>query len=112
MYLFVFFLNRIEQPERMVERLRQFGLPDPLFVRARSTAAALSTEVPVFAGLRSLALGADEDRHLLLTLLPIPSKEEAERLVSRLQLELDADQPPSGRVIALEALAALQQLPR
>ena len=43
-------------------------------MRARSAAAALSAEVPVFAGLRSLALGADEDRLVLVSLLPSPSR--------------------------------------
>ena len=63
-------------------------------------------EVPVFAGLRSLALGADEDRLLLLSLLPAPSAEEAERLIQRVQLEMDADEPPMGRLVALPVIAA------
>jgi hypothetical protein len=103
-YLVLLLLNRSEQPEKAVQRLREFGMPDPLVIRARSTAAALSTEVPVFAGLRSLALGADEDRLVLLTLHPFPSAEEAERTVARLQLEMDADLPPSGKVIALPVI--------
>ncbi len=106
MHLLVVFLNRPDEPERIIERLRQFGVPDPLFVRARSTAAALSTEVPVFAGLRSLAPGADEDRSILVSLKTFVSAEDAERLVARLQLEMDADQPPSGRVIAVPVVSA------
>ncbi|MHB8879080.1 MAG: hypothetical protein ACYC8T_35720 [Myxococcaceae bacterium] len=105
MHLVLVFLNRPDQPEKAVERLREFGVPDPLFVRARSTAAALSAEVPIFAGLRSLAIGADEDRLVLVTLKSFASDEEAERLVSRLQLEMDADSPPSGRIVALPVVS-------
>ena len=81
MFLVIALLDQVEQLERAIRRLRDFGIPEPLVVRARSAAAALSAEVPVFAGLRSLALGADEDRLLLLSLLPAPSAEEAERLI-------------------------------
>ncbi|MFZ5467864.1 MAG: hypothetical protein ACOZIN_00385 [Myxococcota bacterium] len=101
MYLVVVFLNRPDEPEKAIQRLRQFGVPEPLVLRARSTAAALSTEVPVFAGLRSLAPGGDEDRLILLCLKSFGSPEEAERLVSRVQLEMDADHPPSGRIFAV-----------
>nr|WP_233166652.1 hypothetical protein [Archangium sp. Cb G35] len=75
-------------------------------MRARSAAATLSAEVPIFAGLRSLALGADEDRLVLVSLLPSQSAEEVERLVQRVQLEMDADDPPMGRLVALPVIAA------
>lgn len=106
MYLLIAFLDQVEQTERAIRRLRDFGIPEPLVVRARSAAAALSAEVPVFAGLRSLALGADEDRLLLVSLLPPSPAEEVERLVQRVQLEMDADDPPMGRLIALPVIAA------
>jgi hypothetical protein len=104
-HLVIVFLNRPDQPEKAIQRLREFGVPDPLFIRARSTAAALSAEVPVFAGLRSLALGADEDRLLLISLKSFATTEEAERLVSRIQLEMDADLPPSGKIVALDVVS-------
>ncbi len=106
MYLLIAFLDQVEQTERAIRRLREFGIPEPLVVRARSAAAALSAEVPVFAGLRSLALGADEDRLLLVSLLPPSPTEEVERLVQRVQLEMDADDPPMGRLVALPVIAA------
>ncbi len=106
MYLLIAFLDQVEQTERAIRRLREFGIPEPLVVRARSAAAALSAEVPIFAGLRSLALGADEDRLLLVSLLPASASEEVERLVQRVQLEMDADDPPMGRLIALPVIAA------
>ena len=106
MYLLITFLDQVEQTERAIRRLREFGIPEPLVVRARSAAAALSAEVPVFAGLRSLALGADEDRLLLVSLLPPSPAEEVERLVQRVQLEMDADDPPMGRLVALPVIAA------
>lgn len=106
MYLLIAFLEQVEQTERAIRRLREFGIPEPLVVRARSAAAALSAEVPVFAGLRSLALGADEDRLLLVSLLPPAPAEEVERLVQRVQLEMDADDPPMGRLVALPVIAA------
>lgn len=109
MHLIALFLNRSEEPELAVRRLREFGVPDPLFLRARSTAQALAAEVPVFSGLRSLAHGADEDRLVLLTLKTFAAPEEADRLVARLQLEMDADQPPSGRIIAIPVVAAARQ---
>jgi hypothetical protein len=58
-FLLITLLDQVEQLERAIRRLRDFGIPEPLVLRARSAAAALSAEVPVFAGLRSLALGAD-----------------------------------------------------
>ena len=106
MYLVITFLEQLEGTERAIRRLREFGIPEPLVVRARSAAAALSAEVPVFAGLRSLALGADEDRLLLVSLLPPSPAEEVERLVQRVQLEMDADDPPMGRLVALPVIAA------
>ena len=106
MYLLIAFLDQVEQTERAIRRLRDFGIPEPLVVRARSAAAALSAEVPVFAGLRSLALGADEDRLLLVSLLPAAPADEVERLVQRVQLEMDADEPPMGRLVALSVIAA------
>ncbi|WP_075005393.1 MULTISPECIES: hypothetical protein [Stigmatella] len=105
MFLLITMLEQVEQLERAIRRLRDFGIPEPWVVRARSAAAALSAEVPVFAGLRSLALGADEDRLVLLSLLP-QSAEEIERLVNRVQLEMDADEPPMGRLIALPVISA------
>jgi hypothetical protein len=98
-------LNRAEQPEKVIQRLREFSVPDPVVVRARSAAAALSTEVPIFAGLRSLSLGADEDRLILISHKAFESIDEAKRLLARLQLEMDADMPPSGKVFAIEVLA-------
>ena len=108
MFLVITLLDQVEQLERAIGRLRDFGIPEPLVLRARSAAAALSAEVPVFAGLRSLALGADEDRLMLLSLLPQSSAEETERLIQRVQLEMDADEPPMGRLIALPIIAAPQ----
>jgi HAMP domain-containing protein len=105
-FLLIALLDQVEQLERAIRRLRDFGIPEPLVVRARSAAAALSAEVPVFAGLRSLALGADEDRLILLSLLPQSGAEEIERLVQRVQLEMDADEPPMGRLVALPLIAA------
>ena len=106
MYLVITFLEQLEGTERAIRRLREFGIPEPLVVRARSAAAALSAEVPVFAGLRSLALGADDDRVLLVSLLPTVPAEELERLVQRVQLEMDADDPPMGRLVALPVISA------
>lgn len=104
MHLLLIFPTPSLSPERLVERLRALGAPDPLFVRARSTAAMLSPEVPIFAGLRSLAVGADEDRLVALSLLNA-GEEECRRISERLQLELKADNPPSGTAVALPVLA-------
>lgn len=106
MFLLITLLDQVEQLERAIRRLREFSIPEPLVLRARSAEAALSAEVPVFAGLRSLALGADEDRLVLVSLLPQSSSEEIERLVNRVQLEMDADEPPMGRLVALPVIAA------
>nr|WP_242544610.1 hypothetical protein [Corallococcus sp. NCSPR001] len=100
------FLEQVETTERAIRRLREFGIPEPLVIRARSAAAALSAEVPVFAGLRSLALGADEDRIVLVSVLPSLPQEELDRMLQRVQLEMDADDPPMGRLVALPVLAA------
>ncbi len=106
MFLLITLLDQVEQLERAIRRLREFGIPEPWVVRARSAAAALSAEVPVFAGLRSLALGAAEDRLLLVSLAPQSGAEEIERLVQRVQLEMDADDPPMGRLVALPVISA------
>jgi len=103
-HLLVAFLNQAE-PEKALERFKQFNLPEPVVVRARSAAAALSADVPLFAGLRSLAPGADEDRLVLLCLIPA-STEEAQALVTRVQLEMDADDPPMGRLVAVPVLGS------
>ncbi|MFP2903298.1 hypothetical protein [Corallococcus sp. 4LFB] len=106
MYLVITFLEQVETTERAIRRLREFGIPEPLVIRARSAAAALSAEVPVFAGLRSLALGADEDRVVLVSVLPELPREEMDRMLQRVQLEMDADDPPMGRLVALPVMAA------
>lgn len=106
MHLFLALVEQVDQLERAIRRLREFGLPEPWVLRARSAAAALSAEVPVFAGLRSLALGADEDRLVLVGLVPALPAEEVERLVQRIQLEMDADDPPMGRLVAVPVVAA------
>jgi hypothetical protein len=105
-HLVLAFLHRSDQPERAVARFREFGLPEPLLLRARSAAAALSTEVPVFAGLRNLALGVDEDRLLLVCHATFTSDEDVQRVITRIQLEMDADDPPMGTVVALPLIAA------
>jgi hypothetical protein len=103
-YLFVALLHHIDAAEKAVERFRTFGLGEPLMVRARSAAAVLSAEVPIFGGLKSLALGADEDRLVALSFVAT-AQEEAERLLARVQLEMDADDPPMGRLFAVPVLA-------
>lgn len=105
MYLVLAFLNRSEQPDRALARFREFGLPEPILLRARSAAAALSAEVPVFAGLRSLALGADDDRLVLISLVEFAGAEDLQRVLTRIQLEMDADDPPMGKVVALPLIA-------
>lgn len=104
MFLVIALLNRVDEPEKAIQRFRELGLPDPVLLRARSAAAALSAEVPVFAGLRSLALGADEDRLVGLSLLDA-GQSEVERLLTRVQLEMDADDPPMGQLVALQVIA-------
>jgi hypothetical protein len=105
-FLFLAFLNRVEQPERAINRFREFKLADPFVVRARSAAAALSAEVPLFGGLRSLAVGADEDRLILCSLMAGIDAAEAARLVQRIQLEMDVDEPPMGTIVAMPVVAA------
>jgi hypothetical protein len=103
-HLLVAIVNQSE-PDKALARFKQFNLPEPVVVRARSAAAALSADVPLFAGLRSLAPGADEDRLVLLCLLPV-SSEEAQALVTRVQLEMDADDPPMGRLVAMPVMGS------
>jgi hypothetical protein len=100
-HLVLTFLERTDAPERAIARLREEGIPDPLVLRARSTMAALSAEVPVFAGLRTLAVGADEDRLVLVSLWPETDDTEVQKRITRVQLEMSADDPPSGRIMAL-----------
>lgn len=105
MYIVLTLLERNDAPEITISRLKAVGIPEPLVVRARSVGATLATEVPVFAGLRTLAAGADEDRLLMVSLWPNSDAAEVKRLISRVQLEMSADLPPSGRIVALPALA-------
>ncbi len=106
MHLFLALIDHVDLAEKAVGRFRQFGLGEPVILRARSAAAVLSAEVPIFGGLKSLALGADEDRLFALSFVPITDPEEARRLVTRVQLEMDADDPPMGRLVALPVLSA------
>lgn len=104
MHLVFVLLERNDAPERAIARLREVGIPDPLVLRARSTATTLAADIPIFAGLRSLALGADEDRLVLVSLWEQADTVEVQRLITRVQLELSADDPPSGRIVALPVL--------
>jgi hypothetical protein len=103
-HLFVAFLNHVDLAEKAISRFREFGLGEPWIVRARSPDAILSAEVPVFGGLKGLALGADEDRLVALSLAKVDA-DEAQRLVTRVQLEMSADEPPMGSIVALSLLA-------
>ena len=109
MYLFIALINRSDLAEKTVARFRHFGLGEPWVIRARSASAVLSAEVPVFGGLRSLALGADEDRLLAISLLASEDPSEVERLVTRVQLEMNADDPPMGQVVALPVIPASRE---
>ena len=106
MFLLIILLDQVEQSPAGHPPAPGLWNPGAAGAPVRSATAALSAEVPVFAGLRSLALGADEDRLMLVSLLPQPGQEEVERLVQRVQLEMDADEPPMGRLIALPVIAA------
>ncbi|MBX5484798.1 MAG: hypothetical protein IRZ16_23490 [Myxococcaceae bacterium] len=106
MHVFLALIDKVEAAEKLIGRFRQFGLGEPVVVRARSAAAVLSAEVPVFGGLKGLVLGADEDRVLALSFVPVTEPAEAQRLVTRVQLEMDADDPPMGRIFALPVIAA------
>lgn len=100
MHLFVAFVNHVDLAEKAIARFREFGLGEPWIVRARSPDAVLSAEVPVFGGLKGLALGADEDRLLAVAMAKVDAR-EAHRLVTRVQLEMSADDPPMGSIVAL-----------
>jgi hypothetical protein len=103
-YLFVALINASDLAEKAVARFREFGLGSPWIVRARSAGAVLSAEVPIFGGLKSLALGADEDRLIAVSVVPVADASEAERMVTRVQLEMNADDPPMGQIHALPIL--------
>ena len=104
MHLFVALLNHVDLGEKAVTRFREFGLGEPWILRARSAEAVLSVEVPVFGGLKGLALGADEDRLIALSVVKVDAA-EARRLVTRIQLEMAADDPPMGLLFAVPLLA-------
>ena len=99
-HLFLAFLNHVDLAEKAISRFREFGLGEPWVIRARSPDAVLSAEVPVFGGLKGLTLGADEDRLVALSLANVDAQ-EAQRLVTRVQLEMSADEPPMGSIVAL-----------
>lgn len=103
-HLFLALLNHVDLAEKAVHRFKEFGLGEPWLLRARSAAAVLSAEVPVFGGLKSLALGADEDRLVAVSFSRLSDRAEVERLLTRLQLEMNADEPPMGQIFALPLL--------
>ena len=105
MHVFLAVIDKADAAERLIARFRQFGLGEPAVLRARSAAAVLSAEVPVFGGLKGLVLGADEDRLIGLSFVDVDAA-EAQRLVTRVQLEMDADDPPMGRIFSFAVLAA------
>ena len=92
-------------PEKLVERLRGVGLENVWVARARSAEAIGAAEVPVFAGLKALVAGADEDRLVALALMP-GDEASCRSTLTKLQLELSADDPPSGRALLIGATAA------
>jgi hypothetical protein len=92
-------------PEKLLERLRAVGAEDVWVVRARSAGAIGAAEVPVFAGLKALVAGADEDRLVALASLGGDETSCRDKL-TKLQLELSADDPPSGRALLLGATRA------
>jgi hypothetical protein len=104
-HLVLVLLERTDAPERAFGRLRVGGIPDPVVLRARSTMAALSAEVPIFAGLRTLTLGADEDRLVLMSFWPTSDAAEVQQMITRVQLEMSADDPPTGHIIALPVVS-------
>lgn len=104
MYIVLTLLETNDTPATALARLKAVGIPDPMVIRSRSVSAALSSEVPIFAGLRTLAAGADEDRLLLVSFWPNSDAAEVKRLITRVQLEMSADVPPSGRIVALPAM--------
>ena len=82
MFLAIGLFERVGAPDVLVERLRAAGVPNPWVLHARSL-DALTAEVPIFGGLRSLATGADADRLIVLSLVPAPDPEELQRVLGR-----------------------------
>lgn len=106
MHLFLALIEKADAAERLIARFAQFGLGEPWVVRARSAAAVLSSEVPVFGGLKGLVLGADEDKLIAVSIVAVTDPVEVNRLVTRVQLEMDADDPPMGKLYAVPLLTA------
>lgn len=103
MHLFIVFLAEADRAPMLAERLEGTGAR-PTFVRGRSAAAVLEADVPIFAGLRSLAQGADEDRLLAIWLSPVGPEEIAGEL-EKVRAALEEGDSPLGSVVALGALA-------
>jgi hypothetical protein len=83
-FLAVGLLDRAGAPEVVAEHLRASGVPDPWVLRARSL-GALTADVPIFGGLRSLASGADEDRLIVIAVLATDSGEDARAQLTKVE---------------------------
>jgi len=100
-HLLIALLEAADTSDRTLAHLSAAGVREPWILRARSAAAVLSADVPVFSGLRSLAFGTDEDRLVVLALIDLPTQEEVSALLLRVQAELDKERPSAGRAFAL-----------
>jgi hypothetical protein len=77
-------LDRAGAPEVVAEHLRTSGVPDPWVLRARSL-GALTADVPIFGGLRSLASGADDDRLIVIAVLDTDSGPDARARLAKVE---------------------------
>ena len=63
--------------ERVMEGFLELGLPGATIVDAKGMGQIVSTELPVFAGFRSLFPGGGEESYVILSVLTVEQASEA-----------------------------------
>jgi hypothetical protein len=97
MHLILCFLDYPDKLPAVIELMRRHELGDPLILRAQSAAAALSINVPIFSGIRSVLGQVNEDRLILVSTMNRSDDESLLTRVEKIQKTLDAEPPPLGK---------------
>ena len=99
MVLLVIILSDSRHVESVLEALLEVGVTGGTVLHAQGMGEFLSTEVPIFAGLRTLFPGGDSQHRLILSLTNEDKARETAKLVGRICGSLE--EPGTGIALTL-----------